>query len=111
MVTRATVHCPHCGRVSILIYDVTVRICRDDPGRSNWRYTCPLCRNTEVAGAPPWVVTALRHHGARVERWSLPSELADPARANPEPLDPDGVIDLCRTLDELDWVDRLGGRR
>jgi hypothetical protein len=98
------VKCPDCPAARMSPADVTLRNCVDD---DNWsyRFTCASCGNRTVAPTNKWLALEVVAVGAKVERWTLPTELHE-TRGGP-PITLDDLLDLHEALLEADWFDTL----
>lgn len=72
---RLSLLCPDCGKVTLWMGDVTLRICCDDNSITH-RFQCPSCTQTYVLPVK-YQGTAKRliEEGIPVEWWWLPSEV------------------------------------
>jgi hypothetical protein len=101
-VDRATIRasCPSCGEVELPGDEFTIRCCIETM-QSTYRFRCPGCSSWAVKDADPRVISLLLRGGARVERWELPSEIAERPDSSAPPINADDLTAFRQALEQL----------
>ena len=99
--------CSQCGAIQVAAEKVTVRICDEGVVVDHTvRVQCPHCDMRSVAPIDVAMAAILLKSGARLERWSLPLELAE-HRAQDAPITHDDLIDFHEQLAKLPTAAQL----
>jgi hypothetical protein len=101
--TQINVECPDCGVLRITMRELTVLTCVENQC-SSYRFRCTTCGLATVHRLDEQATSLLVAHGAAVQTWRLPAELAE-HRAVAAQLTPDDLLDFHLLLQTADWFD------